>query len=306
MIDKQLADLFSRLECGKIGAVHSIFERSVNILSIDGKNLITLAIDSVVQSPNMMKTTDNESFFRMKESVRLGDAVMRENDSFIRIGGINWNFGETNVLDGRISRFPLNLREELEKEIAGFLSRYGHERDSGLYCAWFAFSGRTQFSKNSDNAYKRAFYDGLRTLDGAIKNGCKKDVLQASNRFLGLGFGLTPSGDDFLLGCLTVWQALDAPLFLYFQEENWLKYVKEHTTTVSYFMLEQCLSGYANDGFIELFQSLRLGKGLARALDIFLNVGQASGIDMLCGVLFALQYVDRVHKVGLEKVIRIC
>ena len=292
IIDKQLMDMFARFECGKIGSIHSIFDRAVNILSNDEKHLISLATETVVQSPKMMKTNDCQSFSRLNESARVGGAVIWENDSMIRIGSSHWNFGEAKVWDEKISRFPLILREEFTKEIAKFLSRNGHERNSGLFSALLAFSGGTQLLKNGDNIYKRAFLDGLRALDGAIKNDNRKDILQASNRLLGLGFGLTPSGDDFLLGCLTVWQVFDVSLFLYYQDENWLKYVKEHTTIVSYFMLEQCLSGFANHGFIELFRSFHMGRGLARALDIFLEIGSTSGIDMLCGAIFAMQYIE--------------
>ena len=287
-IDRQLTDLFARLECGKIGAIHSIFDRTVNILANDELHLISLATESVVQSPKMMKTNDCQSFSRFKESVRIGGAAMLENDSTIRIGGLLWSFGDANVWDGKLSRFSLCLSEALSREIAKFLSFNGPKRDSGLFSALLEFSGEAQLNAYGDNVYRQAFFDGLSALDRAIKKNCKNDILQASNRFLGLGFGLTPSGDDFLMGCLVVWQAFDVPIFFYYKEDNWIKQVKQQTTIVSYFMLEQCLGGFVNHGFVELFRLSRSGRCLTGAQDIFLEIGETSGIDMLCGALFAM------------------
>ena len=128
------------------------------------------------------------------------------------------------------------------------------------------------------NPYSEAFVKSLHELKICIK--MNESVLQACNRFLGLGIGLTPSGDDFLLGCLTTWQSCNAEIFSLFQD-GWINQIKEKTTTVSYFMLKECIDGFVHQGFIDLFQTGELDK--------FLEIGSTSGIDMLIGALFALE-----------------
>ena len=66
-IDRQLLKLFSGQK--KAGVVHSIFDKAINILSADEQHLISIALETVVQSPQMMKTDDELAFSRLRENV---------------------------------------------------------------------------------------------------------------------------------------------------------------------------------------------------------------------------------------------
>ena len=236
-----------------------------------------------MQAPQMMQTNERQVFSRLKESIQTGKGISLESDFAIRIGTILWDFAEAPTWNGEIPRLLSAQRGTFAKQIARFLHENGPERDSGLFTAWQEFSGEVQQMRRCDSPYVQAFREGLYSLDTAMRGGRAQDVFQASNRLLGLGPGLTPAGDDFLLGCLATWRSFGIPLSLLYQGDDCLAQIKRRTTTVSYFMLEQCLQGFVNDAFVQLFEK--------QELEAFLNIGSTSGVDMLIGAMFSMQHI---------------
>ena len=79
-IEQQLAKWLETIEADSlVGTVHSIFNSVVNILSVDQNSLLTIALDDVVSSPWMMKTTDNYLFNKMKNQIVPGDIKQNGN-----------------------------------------------------------------------------------------------------------------------------------------------------------------------------------------------------------------------------------
>jgi len=116
----------------------------------------------------------------------------------------------------------------------------------------------------------------------------------AALRVLGLGHGLTPSGDDFVGAVLftlrqapiAVWQvqlpALRARL---------LAAAAVATNPISAALLDDLMAGRSYRVLHELLAALHSGEpaALHRAAQALLAVGASSGADMLTGVLVALQ-----------------
>ena len=292
-IDRQLLNWLSGQEQREIAAVHSIFDKVVNLLTKDENRLISFALEAVVQAPDMMKTNEAQVFTMFRDSIQVGEIAQLESDSTIRIGTTFWSYEGAVLWDGTIPRIRSIHLENLAGQIATFLHRHAEKRDSGLLSAWLAYSGHAQQAGDADLVYTKVFLEGLCCFDEAIRSGQTQDMLHASGRLLGLGLGLTPSGDDFLLGCLALWQVFDMRLFSPYKECDWLKQIKGKTTTHSYFMLKQCIDGFVNNAFIELFQVIGKGGDMGKALDEFLRIGSTSGIDMLIGALFAMQYTKK-------------
>lgn len=117
-------------------------------------------------------------------------------------------------------------------------------------------------------------------------------------RFLiGRGTGLTPSGDDFIIGFLALTQT-----FCQYSVSNntfnsnllaTLNHIVEHktlTTAISHYFIDFALKGYVDFHLIALLDAIStndLNKQKTVMLDIA-NYGHTSGIDLLTGVLFGL------------------
>lgn len=136
------------------------------------------------------------------------------------------------------------------------------------------------------NIYFSPFLEGLEQL----KDDMKADKFDRFfDNFAGLGMGLTPSGDDFLTGLLATWQYFESPLYKKMEScsAKWLQRLKGRTTTVSYFMLKQCLEGQVNEALLNVLDNID-GNPIPH-LQRILEMGSTSGTDMLTGVSVAYQ-----------------
>lgn len=102
---------------------------------------------------------------------------------------------------------------------------------------------------------------------------------------IGLGIGLTPSGDDFLCGVLAgliLRNGTDHPFSAALQEQITQKL--PDTNDISRAFLHCALQGQ----FSEAICSLRHASDAAQLSAAFSAIGHSSGMDTLCGILYAL------------------
>ena len=123
-----------------------------------------------------------------------------------------------------------------------------------------------------------------------------KDLVQAGKQFqglIGLGPGLTPIGDDFILGTLLSVNRLSDS----FLQENTLKKFNQSildtarikTTQLSYSLLACAAEGSADERLLKVLDSLIAGEGIRdQDLTKMLNWGSSSGIAVLAGMLAIL------------------
>ncbi len=128
----------------------------------------------------------------------------------------------------------------------------------------------------------------LDDLGAAIAKGDRPGVVHAANRLIGLGPGLTPSGDDALAGVEAALHAASHPLAG--SVAGVLHELDRRTTTVSAAMLRHAVRGEAPERIHRLLAAA-LGPttmGLAEAIRDAVAWGATSGADTLAGVLVAL------------------
>jgi hypothetical protein len=134
------------------------------------------------------------------------------------------------------------------------------------------------------NARVGAVVDSIET---AWRLRCVAPVLQAMKQVIGLGFGLTPSGDDFLIGFL-------GASYFFAHGDDFRKAVFtsvrpliHRTSLPSFFMLKAALEGLYPRPLSELFRVLEDGGAgeVRRATGRLTEIGATSGQDMLSGVL---------------------
>jgi len=128
----------------------------------------------------------------------------------------------------------------------------------------------------------------LDDLGAAIARGDRLGVVDAADRLIGLGPGLTPSGDDALAGVEAALHVVGHPLAGSVSDA--LDDLDRRTTTVSAAMLRHAVRGEAPERIHRLVAAA-LGPttlGLVEAIREAVAWGATSGADTLAGVLTAL------------------
>jgi hypothetical protein len=164
----------------------------------------------------------------------------------------------------------------------------GLSLESPLLCAVtgrdVAGRDRPDFTRSVIQARIAAVVD---SIESAWLTRCIVPVLGAMKQAIGLGIGLTPSGDDFLIGFL-------GASYFFTHTDDFRKAVFEsirpliHRTSLpSFFMLKAALRGLYPRPLTELFCALEYGRPakIGQAVRRVTGIGATSGQDMLAGVL---------------------
>lgn len=139
----------------------------------------------------------------------------------------------------------------------------------------------------------------IRKVPSPLSDIIEEQFRKTSQRFLhtsqadfsciiGAGQGLTPSGDDMLVGFA---------LALFAFSPNKLNQLAKHckpllnnTTDISRYLLIDAFNGKFSAPLINLFISLNSNVNLDETLNIALNIGHSSGQDALFGLYHGLRY----------------
>lgn len=114
-----------------------------------------------------------------------------------------------------------------------------------------------------------------------------KDFTLAFSRFIGFGAGLTPAGDDFIIGFLLT--------SFYLQSGNkkeiqaLLKEARAKTTALSASLMECAAEGSADERLMDALRFIAEGKQEPQAIKKeLLSYGSSSGIETLAGMVTAI------------------
>lgn len=137
------------------------------------------------------------------------------------------------------------------------------------------------------------------TLLTALRHNQPEAAEKAGRLLLGLGLGLTPSGDDFLAALITLFHLPHSPFSSVYQQigDNWASAAEQATTPVSAFMLKIAASGRTRAAVCRLVAALADGTqpAVIREASRVLAFGSLSGTDWLAGLT-----------AGLESGLRLC
>jgi len=137
-------------------------------------------------------------------------------------------------------------------------------------------------------------------LSQALQYNEPRRAAMALHSFLGMGTGLTPSGDDFIWGfllALSRWQSLLCPHFdLDKLGALLIALARRSTTLLSVSMVECASLGWADAGILSVLDALITGQmNIQQMADTLLDFGSTSGLDAFSGMATALQrcsYLD--------------
>lgn len=151
------------------------------------------------------------------------------------------------------------------------------------------------FNYCADNIFYQQLAKQLTDARGKLTDGLKRRDKQYSEaafqQLLGLGIGLTPSGDDYLVG-------LSAILFINgcpcgeFQGDfsRWLNKYHQQTTPLSALTLNEAIHQRYREVIYLLIKKLTLENrgNILREIQGVMKIGSSSGCDMLYGMADAL------------------
>jgi hypothetical protein len=140
---------------------------------------------------------------------------------------------------------------------------------------------------------------GVRAVDDLLpvcRQGDLEPVLQLSEQLIGLGPGLTPSGDDFVGGLIFMARHLNAA----YPQEGWwrggnvsglLNRSETMTSRISHVLIADLAEGQSHESLHELADALVVdSESFDAAFHVrrVTSIGQSSGWDMLTGMLAGL------------------
>lgn len=260
------------LRCGKgvarrldaappeLGRVHSVFDRAVNIVDQDGR-LLTLHGPGPLLAPFAAAIEHAPPWGALRPAV-----PVRRDRRRLFLGDVVIDWSAAALAD-------LSL-----PAIQASASAPGH--------LWL-------------NARTPAGSEGLRTSTGAsarqqLTDGIRRRDAQAfvagARGLIGLGEGLTPAGDDCLVGILAVLHRL-CPAFLLDQPRIRAEVgaaTRNATTAVGREFVLHALDGAFSEPVIALLTA-RSEASAERAAALLLGMGATSGADTMAGMRLALQ-----------------
>jgi hypothetical protein len=267
--------------------VHSVFLRTCNI-ETESDELITLLAPGSGNLPHGIRCA--LPFAPLSPRLRQGQTATLEGATLrVPAAGLVvdlscatvWNETVAAALPGALGA----ERQGALRELCETLRE--HAPDQGI--AYALFSSGSPYS-TLERALVARLAQALPILARATETSDAGAIVSAMGALVGLGAGLTPAGDDFIVGYLAaLWsrshresgigallRALVVPI----------GQLSLYTNAISRQMLLDALRGHFAERLTEVVRCVCGGGDIAGASMRALQVGHSSGADVLCGLLF--------------------
>ena len=268
--------------------VHSVFRRACNVETGSGE-LITLLAASSGNVPHGIRCAlPIKPIF--SAGLCQGQVAILE-DAALRVPAADFvvDLSCAAIWNGTVAAAsPGERRAEWHEALRElFETLREHAPDKGIAQALFS-SGSPH--SMLERALAVRMLQTLPILARATETGDSGAVVSVLSALVGLGAGLTPAGDDFIVGYLaalwsrahrepriaTLMRSLAVPV----------GQLALHTNPISRQMLLDALEGHFAESLTEVVLCICEGGGVADAAILALEVGHSSGADALCGLLF--------------------
>lgn len=258
--------------------LHSRFRRASNFLC--GENLISIVDSTIGGGPFNLVVDGYDNL--------TADSIMIRQDS-IRIDDIQFDCDGTLRYNSTIEILP-HIESQRIQENLRLCKQILKELASSRSLA-FLFDGPKH--SNTENSFEsvlqRRFFEGTRMITG-------NKILEGVSILKGIGFGLTPTGDDLISGLLL---ALNVRKLLY--RENLQSLIEDifdvvkNSNPLSMAFLRSAKDGRPFEKLKRMISSLFSSdtKELVRRMSDLLTVGATSGADIAVGLIIGLS-------IGLE------
>lgn len=264
------------------GIVHSIFDRACNI-DLETGALLTLVSSEKPNVPNGLRIKTPVRF-AFPEFVRVGEpaacrgGTVRFTQSVLSIdlwSATCWHIDLSGL------RIDLHRQDQAAAWTAAWQTLRQHQRGDTIPAIIEAGS-------RAEGAFGTV--PALLEATGALQ---AKEACAAITPLIGLGPGLTPAGDDFLVGFLAgLWSTAGsdtARLRFLLSVGGWLSEAASQTNVISRAFIQSSVRGHASEPIARLAQRLDRADtidGVRADAQAALQVGHSSGTDGVAGLLF--------------------
>lgn len=198
----------------------------------------------------------------------------------IHIGKYSWNVGKNEVwnpkITGNLNKEQMRLALQQMREV---IMRYSHLG---------GFSDSVFRNKNpKDDLMSGILREKITLLlDVSVRPGKMEELGRIAQEMIGLGVGLTPSGDDFVTGLLLGFLTGTFP-FDEEELEDFREMVKRqamYTNDISRQYLLCACEGEFGENYHQLLRLCKMGQPIAKCLEQIIQTGHTSGLDALNGL----------------------
>jgi hypothetical protein len=289
------------LESSTVGVVHSVFERTFNILI--GGALVGVVRSDISLHPVDMRTDVPPGETMPSLGVKKGMPVWVLENKLLVGDAL-----EINLADAKIWKPPTQVEKPLApNEISRNLelarqTAVSRTRAEGLgqLLNHLDAIGRGEMPavRELNDAARKAL-PNIVGLVKAVRNGDTAAVENTAKNLVGLGPGLTPSADDMLVGFTgALWwtsRSLGKDTDMVSKINCVIVSHADRTNLLSRQLLQHAARGNVNERLGELFTAILAGPAskIEPLVARIMKIGESSGIDMMVGLLLGVQ-------VGLE------
>jgi len=290
------------------GQIHSVFQHALNIKTSGGQ-LVSILSGADRAGPNTVVARLPSGMDFISMGLRAGmPARLRGNRVQLGAGDVQLRTGSAQKWWPRLAdgleqvdrhRLETNLAAVNEKVSAlppgrglGCLLTDAADMAAGR---WDRVADGHRHGGDSDKLIKKALPAIKKLMQGYLRKDGPA-LQQGVKGLIGLGSGLTPSGDDLLLGFIgalgAVSKRMNGP-----EMESILEAIRDHlyenrqgTTFISANLLAFACAGRVADPILNVIRSLLFEETAAvmERLEVLLQQGDSSGSEVLLGILLAL------------------
>lgn len=259
------------------GTVHSVFEHSVNIAGPFG--MVNLQPVNGYETPfSLIIKLSRDDFEKLDFSPGQGAScdgrhLLLNSLRISLVAGVSWD----SSIRFRASRIPAGVEQSVLRKIA---ASAGMSDIAGALLKKFG---------NGSMLYK-LFSERIGIADNCLLQGRFEQAMIHLGSLVGLGQGLTPSGDDFLVGLLAAFhRALPLRQEMLASLSQTLRGALTQTNDISSAFLAHAIKGEFSSGIVALLNAQDPDDAeIDRMVSTIAGYGHSSGIDTLCGIYYGL------------------
>ena len=281
--------------------VHSVYKRTVNLWM--GNEVCALYPQELSSTPMSAVLPMNENTFLKMTNLARCFGKLTIHGGQLLIDGNVWEVGDIKSWNPIIKK-QLTQKEgyRLGEAVKNFINEAEDTGDSFGRGVVAALS--SQNTKEQNYAKVSIVKNALLSRVASILNSNGKtmeNLGKAAAEMIGLGIGLTPSGDDFLIGMLLAFwtsKELSHNMFSLFAREIAKK--TDNTNEISRQILLCACRGEFGSLFHRLISHVGTDQNISEDLRQIQRIGHSSGMDTLNGILTGLWMCGRVQNGNID------
>lgn len=264
-----------------------MFAKAINFTGPRGR-LYTLVVEQLDDAPCTVRVRSTAGAALDSLGIKPGDKVASAAGN-LACGPVMVKVGSMKLWAAALPAFPSRPsdRRRLTASLAILRNEIVASGQDGGLKAFISGDARTFL--------ERRLVERAAALAGALAAGDMGGALAAGERLIGLGTGLTPSGDDFLAGLMVILNMPAGPFGRRHRETAAALVAGAETGRVSRAMLQHAARGRTRAGAVALLEAMTgpATRDIAAAARRVMLSGATSGTDLAAGIAAGLS-------IGLE------